>query len=491
MKKVCSLMILGLFITEFTFAQFIDTSADRVKTYLDIPFKQVGTVNPRNVKEIEASNWTIGCEVLDRDYARFDSYKEYLPVLGVKKIRLQGGWAKTEKQPGVYNWAWLDSIIDFAVANGLKPWLQTSYGNTLYNSGGAGLGGSIPITEEALAGWDRWVEAMVARYKDKVTEWEIWNEPSGQTKEKALNTPERVALFNIRTAEIIKKIQPHAEIAGLAIGSGTDTVYLDGFLKTIAEKDKLDLFKWITFHGYTMNPDDAYIGQARLEATLRKYSDKLMLRQGENGAPSGYCPDFTLRNYFWTEISQAKWDARRMLGDLGRDVESSIFSIIDMNYISKNMMNIKGLIQSDTTLKALRPKITFYTVQNVASIFDNKLERIKDYKYEAEATESISVFGYRNKMSGKQLLTLWLDGNIPNNTFETQMVELTIENGNFKHPVWVDLFSGRVYEIPKSNWSKNGTSYKFKIPVYDSPVLIADKSLINIQSFHYKKTKLP
>ncbi len=481
MKKIILTIVTSLFTGNFVSSQFIDISSDRVKTYLNIPFKQIGTIKPKNVKEIEASNWTIGCEVLDRDYARFDSYKEYLPALGIKKIRLQGGWAKTEKQPGVYYWAWLDSIIDYAVANGLKPWLQTSYGNALYNSGGIGLGGSIPITEEALAGWDRWVEAMVTRYQKKVTEWEIWNEPSGQTKEKALNTPERVALFNIRTAEIIKKIQPHAEIAGLAMGSGTDTVYLDGFLNTIAEEGKLDLFKWITFHGYTMNPDDAYEGQARLEATLRKYSGKLMLRQGENGAPSGYCPDFTLRNYNWTEISQAKWNARRMLGDLGRDTESSIFSIIDMYYATKNTLNIKGLIQSDITLKALRPKIAFYTVQNIASVFDNKLERITDFKYIVKAPETISVFGYRNKMSGKQLVTLWLDGNIPNGTFETKLAELIIEQGEFKHPVWVDLFSGRVYEIPKVNRSKTGTSYKFKIPVYDSPVLISDLSLIKIE----------
>ncbi|HCR89862.1 MAG TPA: hypothetical protein DIW50_05250, partial [Prolixibacteraceae bacterium] len=94
---------------------------------------------------------------------------------------------------------------------------------------------------------------------------------------------------------------------------------------------------------------------------------------------------------------------------------------------------------------------------------------------------SISVFGYCNKTSGKQLVTLWLDGNIPNNTFETQMVELTIENGNFKKPVWVDLFSGRIYEIPKANWVRNGTNYEFKIPVYDSPVLIADQSLMVIE----------
>ena len=40
---------------------------------------------------------TVGCEVLDRDYADYHSYKEYLSALGIRKIRLQAGWAKTEK----------------------------------------------------------------------------------------------------------------------------------------------------------------------------------------------------------------------------------------------------------------------------------------------------------------------------------------------------------------------------------------------------------
>lgn len=34
----------------------------------------------------------------------------------------------------------------------------------------------------------------------------------------------------------------------------------------------------------------------------------------------------------WTEPMQAKWTLRRMLGDLGHDIESSYFSIMDMHY---------------------------------------------------------------------------------------------------------------------------------------------------------------
>lgn len=471
-------LIPGLFSTGNLFAQFLDTSPDRVRTYIDIPFKRTGTIKPRNVNEINSSNWTLGCEVLDRDYTNYDSYKEYLPELGIKKIRLQGGWAKTEKQKGVYDFAWLDHIIDDAISRGLKIWLQTSYGNPIYEGGGGlDLGGGFPVSEEALKAWDRWVTALVNRYKDRVNEWEMWNEPDSQGAE-------AIAEQNIRTAEIIKKIQPEAEIGGLAMASGTNTKLLDGYLKYHAERGKLNLYKWIVYHGYSMNPDERYKSVAELKKVLANYSSTLMLRQGENGAPSGYCPAYALSKYDWTEIAQAKWDTRRMLGDLGRDIESSVFCIIDMYYRrgGQNTLNIKGLIQSDSTLRAIRPKTAFYSVQNVASVFDDRIERIKDFNFTVNTQESISVFGYRNINTGMQLVAIWLDGAIPNNNFDTQNINITVENGNFKKPVWVDIFSGRIYKIPKENWTRSGNTFTFtNIPVYDSPVLISDKSNIKFQ----------
>ena len=78
----------------------VDTSNDRVKTKIVAPYKKLGVLKPKNVSQTK-NNITVGCETLDRDYANYDCYKEYLTHLGARKIRLQGGWAKTEKQKGV------------------------------------------------------------------------------------------------------------------------------------------------------------------------------------------------------------------------------------------------------------------------------------------------------------------------------------------------------------------------------------------------------
>ena len=78
----------------------------------DAEFKRAGTLVPRSKPDPKDDQWMIGCEVLDRDFARFSAYKDYLPGLGIRSIRLQGGWAKCEKTKGVYDFAWLDAIVD-------------------------------------------------------------------------------------------------------------------------------------------------------------------------------------------------------------------------------------------------------------------------------------------------------------------------------------------------------------------------------------------
>jgi hypothetical protein len=474
-------MFLLLAAADTALAQFIETSADRVRSPLQVDLKQIGSITPRSTDEIECSLITVGCETLDRDLAVWDNYRAYLPPLGVKKIRLQAGWAKTERTRGVYDWTWLDEIIDYAVQHGMEPWLEASYGNPIYEGGGApGLLHSMMTSEEGYAAWDRWVEALATRYSDRVKEWEVWNEPDHPLQD---NPPEVVARLNIRTAEIIKRIQPEARIAGLAFASHSDTVYLDRFLKVISDAGKLDLFEWISYHAYTWRPEDVYSENRvqALQAVIDRYSPTLKLRQGENGAPSTFIPSFALAQYYWTEYTQAKYNMRRVLGDLGRDIETAVFTIIDIFYRGAGdggVLNTKGLIEADTSMAAIRPKVAYYAIQNLAAIFDCDVLPIADFRHSITSDRSTTVFGFRDGKTGTQLVALWVDEIMPTNSFETAPVTLTIENVRFEQPVWIDLMTGRIYEIPENRWSRAGNRYTFTVPAYDSPVLIAEKRLV-------------
>jgi len=452
----------------------IDTSPDRAKTDLNPGLKQIGTIRPRSATEIEGSNWTLGCETLDRDFADYQEYKQYIVPLGIKTIRLQAGWAKTEKVKGKYDFAWLDTIVDDARGRGLNILLETDYGNPVYEGGGgADLSGGFPTSAEALAAWDRWVEALAGRYQGKVRDWAMWNEPDINKKHK----PEDIAVFNIRTAEIVKRVIPDARIAGLSLASSSPKL-LESCLKVLAEKKKIDLFHWFIYHGYTFSPDSAYQNVEELKTTLAKYAPKAHMRQGENGCPSELATRFALSNHPWTEYSQAKWDLRRMLGDLGHDVESAIFTICDFNHVGREI-NRKGLLRATADKKVEKIKLAYYSVQNAVAVFDNSLERVREPVVAVMYDKATASFAYRHRKTGRDLVVYWDGSGTPDDAFVTRPAQVVTRGLSIQAPVWVDLVSGRIYELPASSVTRAGefTIYR-NVPLYDAPVLIADKSLV-------------
>lgn len=468
------------------------TGKSRPKPELNLELPLLGTVRPRSTQEIEGSNWKLGCETLDRDYADYDQYKEYLCPLGIHTIRLQGGWARTETEPGVYNWDWLDHIVEDAVSRGLKPWLQTGYGNSIYpGAGGSNLGAGMPLSSEGRAAYGRWVAAMVTRYADKVFDWEVWNEPNfGDNK---TNTPEIAADFNAETARIIKSIQPEARISALALGH-IDLEYVERFFAALKQQDACGLFHDVTYHDYVYNPDANALAVFRMRQIVEKYAPGLILRQGENGAPSVPYAGGALYDYNWSEISQAKWDTRRMLENLGHDIECSVFGIAEMQYDKQGPItktNTKGLLKTDAANRVLRPKIAYYAVQHVTAVFDNTLERVPGVVFKHTVDDgdrdvcwystdhALAVYGYRHRESGDRIYTIWKSEAIPGSELRTAPLDFTFASAGFRHPVLVDVLTGNVYDLGAKHWSKQGNLDRFSaIPVYDSPVLLAERSLI-------------
>lgn len=71
---------------------------------------------------------------------------------------------------------------------------------------------------------------------------------------------------------------------------------------------------------------------------------------------------------------------------------------------------------------------------------------------------------------------------MPNNSSEKRLFNFTFANAKFKEPVYVDMITGEVFDIPTEQWSKVGEQFIFRnIPIYDGPILLADKSLIPIK----------
>lgn len=438
-------------------------------------FTYLGKIKPRHARDIKASNWSVGAETMDRDFTVYANWKEYLGPLGVKKARIQSGWAKTEKEKGKYDWTWLDEIILDMVDQGVEPWVCVCYGNPVYpGGGGTGLGGGLPKSEEALQAWDKYIAALVDRYKKQVDEWEIWNEPDLR----GTNGAEQYASFLMRTAETIRRQQPDAKIIGFAM-AGIRLPWVKDVLERVKQQGKLGLIDELTYHPYSFNPDDSYKAVGQLRELVHSFSKDISIRQGENGAPSQRGSFGAIADYDWTEERQAKWALRRLAGDLGRDIPTSYFSICDMHYPDRR--NYKGLLATNADKTVHHAKKGYFAMQNLTAVFDASLARVEDFsgKVEGGATRSsFSVFAYRNDAKQPAVM-LWRKSDRPGARPEAEPVKVAFPGLTFKEPVWVDLLTGKVYAVDKSLWSQSGDSAAFRnVPVYDCVVLIAERSLI-------------
>lgn len=441
-----------------------------VFTFAELP--RLRRFQPHHAREITASPWSVGGETLDRGFASFTNYQAWIGSLGAKRIRQQAGWARFERSLGVYDWAWLDECVDGALAQSVQPWLQTSYGNPLYpGGGGTNLGAGLPTSTIALEAWDRWVGALVDRYRDRVNEWEVWNEPDHR------GIPaEDYAAFYIRTAEIIRQRQPAAQVYALAL-AGLGTNYLNTFLNRLQVANKLHLVTAVTAHGYAANPDTLQAGFVQLRQTIQNYSGDIGLRQGESGCPSQPGGFGALSGLPWTELTQANWNLRRLRGDLGHDLPSSLFTLMDLKYPTG--WNNKGLLKANPDLTVAYAKPAYYAAQHVMTLFDASLVRLTNFTFQSDAAVPLRGYGYRQTGTGHSLVTVWFSGNTPSDANALTLVNFTFAPVAFHDPVWVDLREGVVRAIPAATWSKDGASCSFtNLPVYDSPVVIAERALI-------------
>lgn len=430
--------------------------------------KQIGWMATRHAKDIKSSDWSIGCETLDRDQAKFSVYKDYVGQLGAKHGRIQSGWAKCEKQKGVYDFEWLDESVYGLNEQGVKPWMCICYGNPIYKSTiqlGSTLG-PIVHSDEAMAAWLNYVEATVRRYKDVINEWEIWNEPFGQGKD--------YAIMVLATAELIKNIQPDAVILVTAIRDSDRTIVLDA----LKSANKIDLVDYWVYHPYTQNPDTTYPSVEKMKRELAAVSPKYKVYQGEVGCPSILEWTHALAFYPWTEYSQPKWNLRRMAGDRVRNIPSSVFTIIDLKY--PNMLQSFGLIRSNLLLEFIYKRPTYYAVQHMMSFFDDAVKPVGLLQCESESPRHITVAGFEK--AGTSVALLWYGDQIPSDDLAWDDVDLTVKGATFQDPVYVEMITGKVYELDKSAWKSDGKNTTFKqLPIWDSPMMLVERAQVDLK----------
>lgn len=427
------------------------------------PLPIIGEIAPKRSNLDSPSFWSVGVETMDRDYADFSQFSRFVGETGVGYGRLQSGWAKTEQKKGRYDFTWLDEHVDGLISEGVHPWMCLCYGNPIYSRHGHDLNAKLFSDGPVMDGWLRYVKACVARYKGRVTMWEVWNEPDGRNN---LDSYALYANLFVRTAKAIREVDPEAKIA--AFGScSPDREYIRQALELIDKAGGIPFIDYITFHAYWPLPETIVPAIKQLRADVDAYNPDIVLLQGETGCPGQLEYGHAMRNIEWNEYSQAKWDLRQAMTHFSLGIPYSFFTMVDLNY--GWMLQSFGLIRMNGRKEPVYKRPKFYAVQHVTSFLTTSWKATDEVK--VDCSNKAEVFSFGLEKDGEPAgCVLWLDSHRPSGTLERTPCAVRISGLRLKDPVYIDLLTGYVHSL-------NGKLDN--VPLWDCPVVITEKKYWN------------
>ena len=459
--------------------------------------KRIGRISPKSSSEIKKSRFGIGLEKIDRYL--YDPSPVYDPLCrtGVKYVRIQSGWMRTEKERGVYNWKWIDDIVENLISRGMIPWICLCYGNPVYTKQAENVRGAIGVppifSEEEADAWDRYVSECVRRYRGKVTMYEIWNEPDGQHCWRHGVSASEYGKFAKRTSAAIRRADPDAKVLAGSFFSSGSTSYLHDFLKELSPGD----IDFITYHQYRYRVEQGIEEYALgIRSILDAFDPRVGMIQGETGAQSRFSTNGALCGSEWTERKQAKFLARKLLIDLKTEaVFTSWFTAVD---IFENIINESGTVNEDyygffgvlgeqfspdgTPLGVYKPKMSYTALQTICAALSGAEKTELAVFFEMSQTplygsSDVNPYDPGSRIiwqsfenSGGKALVYWKASDIMTEEFSS-----TVTIRCFDLPdkmMLADLMTGDVWSLDGHIGGKDGEKLLSHIPVTDHPLML-------------------
>jgi hypothetical protein len=139
---------------------------------------------------------------------------------GIAWIRIDVNWSVIESSKGNPIYTDVDRVVDYAAANGLS--VLASIGGTPQWANGKKSGWwTYPATK--VADWKNFVSRTVARYKNRVKYWSIWNEPNIDAFfDASLGKDKFVQQVLLPAAQTIRGADPAAFIVGPDLSHKTE-----------------------------------------------------------------------------------------------------------------------------------------------------------------------------------------------------------------------------------------------------------------------------
>lgn len=141
-------------------------------------------------------------------------------------------WAQLEPQPGQWDFSRLDRLVAEAGQHGVKPLLVLAHSpawasarpseRSAYRSG-------VAAEPARLSDWTNYVRTVGQRYKGRISEYQVWNEPSD--KSHYTGTVDKMVELTCEAQRILRGIDPAIRLVSPgSSGGGRHIKYLDTFL---------------------------------------------------------------------------------------------------------------------------------------------------------------------------------------------------------------------------------------------------------------------
>ncbi|BBZ30970.1 hypothetical protein MMAD_52650 [Mycolicibacterium madagascariense] len=309
---------------------------------------------------INSSGSTVG--IADSDMYGYspDDVNRTLDLIkgdGVRTVRLFIPWLDVEPNPGTFNWGQVDLMVDAANARGMSV-----LGGITSAPAWATAPGSAPATSPpaSVDTYGDFAGAVAARYRGRVSAYEIWNEPNSVLSwTSGPQGPEPAKYADLLKAAYpkIKAADPSATVIGGVLGSvfslGALTLDPVAFVNQMYAAGAKGSFDALSLHPYQYTTKFSEGGSV-FASPLSQYDGmrQAMVGNGdggkkiwatEYGEPTSSVDEATQAAYITDFLT--KW---RTLPGAG---PAYIYTTRDRNTGSGNDLDTLGIYRTDWTPK--------------------------------------------------------------------------------------------------------------------------------------------
>jgi len=322
-------------------------------------------------------------------------------------------WSGTEREKGVFRFSGNDKFVEKALQEGKKVAVTLGYSSS-WISEEVGNGHYIP--QKFIPDFLDYVEALVSRYKGKVSAWQIWNEPNFNHFWKGTN--EEFYNLSKAAAQRIRETDPDAYIVG-----GGFMRSPNAFIKGMHKAGAMENLNALSFHPYALNPKWSMRVYDNFSKVLSKINFQGDVSISEIGYPSGgwYPHKVSMKNL-------PSHVVKIMTGAAVRGAKNVLWYQFKDHY---NLNKAPNKIDSEHFFGLIYPD---YTRKNgswayqLCARFLPGSRYLKDLPIRENIPSCIASFYFVNEKTGINTLIIWNSVNLKQKIKVTASAALTIHN---------------------------------------------------------------